>query len=70
MSVMVVKIRNKGNASVLKKIVSALNEKPRFLSDEEFRDSMFSNLLKEGRKSKLLSNTQAKLELNKRGISF
>lgn len=69
MSVMVVKIKNKENTSVLKKIVAALNEKASMLSDEEYRDSMFSKLLEEGRKSKLLSTTQAKKELNKRGIN-
>ena len=70
MSVMVVKIKNKENTSVLKKIVAALNEKASVLSDEEYRDGMFSKLLEEGRKSKLLSTTQAKKELNKRGINF
>ncbi|MBI1768131.1 MAG: hypothetical protein HY015_10485 [Bacteroidetes bacterium] len=70
MSVMVVKIKKKENTSVLKKIVAALNEKASVLSDEEYRDSMFSKLLEEGRKSKLLSTTQAKKELNKRGINF
>ena len=67
---MVVKIRKKENTSVLKKIVAALNEKASVLSDEEYRDSMFSKLLEEGRKSKLLSTTQAKKELTKRGINF
>ena len=67
---MVVKIRNKENTSVLKKIVAALNEKANVLSDEEYRDSMFSKLLEEGRKSKSLSNAQAKKELNKREINF
>ncbi len=70
MSVMVVKIKKKENTSVLKKIVAALNEKASVLSDEEYRDSMFSKLLEEGRKSKLLSTTQAKKELTKRGINF
>jgi len=67
---MVVKIKNKENTSVLKKIVAALNEKASVLSDEEYRDGMFSKLLDEGRKSKLLSTTQAKKELTKRGINF
>ena len=70
MSVMVVKIKNKENTSVLKKIVAALNEKANMLTDEEYRDSIFSKLMQEGRKSKLLSSTQAKKELNKRGINF
>ena len=70
MSVMVVKIKKKENTSVLKKIVAALNETASVLSDEEYRDSIFSKLLEEGRKSKLLSTTQAKKELNKRRINF
>ena len=70
MSVMVVKIKKKENALVLKKIVAALNEKASVLSDEEYRNSMFSKLLEEGRKSKLLSATQTKKELTKRGINF
>ena len=70
MSVMVVKIKNKENTTVLKKIIAALNEKASFMSDEEYRDAMFSKLLVEGRKSKSLTATQAKMELNKRGISF
>ncbi len=70
MSVMVVKIKKKENTSVLKKIVAALNEKASVLSDGEYRDSMFSKLLEEGRKSKLLFTTQAKKELTKRGINF
>lgn len=63
-----VKIKNKENTSVLKKIVAALNEKANMLTDEEYRDSMFSKMLEEGRKSKSLSSAQAKKELNKRGI--
>ena len=70
MSVVVVKIKHKENASLLKKLVAALNEKANVLTDEEYRDSMFSKLLEEGRKSKLLSSSQAKRELNKRGISL
>ena len=70
MSVMVVKIKKKENTLVLKKIVAALNEKASVLSDEEYRDGMFSKLLEEGRKSKLLSAAQAKKELTKRGINF
>ncbi|MBS1682011.1 MAG: hypothetical protein JST48_09880 [Bacteroidetes bacterium] len=70
MSVMVVKIKKKENASVLRKIVVALNEKAKVLTDEEYRDSMFSTLLEEGRKSKLLSTSHARKELKKRGINF
>ena len=70
MSVLVVKIKNKENTSLLKNLVAALNEKASELSDEEYRDAMFSKLLEEGRKSRVLSPAQTKRELNKRGISL
>jgi len=47
MSVVVVKIKNKGKHFLAKKLVAALNEKASDLSDEEYRDSMFSKLLEE-----------------------
>jgi len=68
MSVVVIKIKKKENATLLKKFVASIHEKANVLSDEEYRDSMFSKLLEKGRKSKLLSSTDAKTELNKRGI--
>lgn len=70
MSVLVVKIKNEENASLLKKFLSILHEKANILTDEEYRDSMFSKLLEEGRKSKNLTISQAKKELKKRGISI
>ena len=70
MSVLVVKIKNKENTSLLKNLVATLNEKASELSDEEYRDAMFSKLLEEGRKSRVLSPAQTKRELNKRGISL
>lgn len=69
MSVMVVKIRKKENTALLKKIVAALNEEASVVSDERYRDAMFSTLLEQGRQSKLLSTAQAKKELQKRGIN-
>ena len=70
MSVLVIKISNEENASLLKKFIGILHEKAKVLTDEEYRDSMFCKLLEEGRKSKILSSAQAKKELKKRGINF
>ena len=69
MSVVVVKIKNEKNTSLLKKLIALFHEKAHVLSDEEYRDSMFSNLMDEGRKSKLLTDAEAKKELKKRGIT-
>ena len=70
MSVLVIKIRNEENTSLLKKFIGILHEKAKVLTDEEYRDSMFAKLLEEGRKSKLLSSSEAKKELTKRGINL
>jgi hypothetical protein len=70
MSVVVIKIKNEENTSLLKKYLKFLHEKAEVISDEEYRDSMFAELLKEGRKSKLLSPSQANKELKKRGINI
>ncbi len=70
MSVIVVKIGNEKNTFLLQKLIALFHEKANVLSDEEYRDSMFSKLLDEGRKSKSLTASQAKKELNKRGITI
>jgi hypothetical protein len=70
MSVVVVKMKNEKNTSLLKKFIGILHEKAEVISDEDYRDSMFAKLLEEGRKSKSLSSAQAKKELKKRGINI
>ena len=70
MSVLVIKIANEENTSLLKKFIGILHEKAKVLTDEEYRDSMFAKLLEEGRKSKALSSSEAKKELKKRGINI
>ena len=70
MSVVVVKIKNEENTSLLKKFINTLHEKAKVLSNEEYRDSMFAKLLEEGRKSRVLSQSEAKKELKKRGINI
>jgi hypothetical protein len=69
MSVVVIRIKNEQNTSLLKKFIGTLHEKAEVISDKDYRDSMFAKLLEEGRKSKALSSAQAKKELKKRGIN-
>ncbi len=69
MSVVVIKIKNEENTSLVKKFIGTLHEKAEVMTDEEYRDSKFSELLEEGRKSKSLSPAQTKRELRKRGIN-
>lgn len=70
MSVIIARIKNEENISLLKKFIGILNEKAEVLTDEEYRDSLFSKLLEEGRKSKLLSSTEAVKALKKHGIKI
>ena len=70
MSILVIKIKDEKNTSLLKKFIGSLHEKAQVLTDEEYRDSAFADLLEEGRKSKTLSAAQAKKELKKRGITI
>jgi hypothetical protein len=70
MNVLVVKVKKRGNAELLKKYIATLNEEASVLSEAEYRDSMFSKLLELGRKSKVLSTEQAQKELTKRGINL
>ena len=70
MSVVVVKMKNEKNTSLLKKFIGILHEKAEVISDEDYRDFMFAKLLEAGRKSKSLSPAMAKKELKKRGITI
>jgi hypothetical protein len=70
MSIVVIRLKKKSNTNLVKKFLATLNEEANVLTDEEFRDSMFSKLLDEGRKSNLLPALEAKKELAKRGISL
>jgi len=70
MSILVIKIKDEKNTSLLKKFIGSLHEKAQVLTDEEYRDSAFAGLIEEGRKTKTLSVTQAKKELKKRGITI
>jgi hypothetical protein len=68
MSIVVIRLKKKSNTNLVKKFLATLNEEANVLTDEEFRDSLFSKLLEEGRKSNLLPAIEAKKELAKRGI--
>jgi hypothetical protein len=70
MSIVLIRLKKKSNTNLVKKFLATLNEEANVLTDEEFRDSMFSKLLEEGRKSNLLPALEAKKELAKRGISL
>ena len=71
MSVIVIKVHEKDNVSILKKFANhVLGEKAVVLSDEEYRDSKFLQLMAEGRKTGTLTDAEAKKELKKRGIEI
>ena len=68
MNVLVVKVQNENNIPLLKKLIGIFKEKISVLSEEEYRDSKFAELLEEGLKTKTLSEKEAKKEFRKRGI--
>ena len=71
MSVLVIKIKEEGNAALLKKFVKDIfGEKVTVLSDEEYRDSKLLQLMAEGRKTGTLRDAEAKKALKKRGIKI
>jgi hypothetical protein len=71
MSVLVIKLNEEGNATQLKKIIrNIFGENATLLSDEQYRDAKFLQLMEEERKSPTLSDSEAKKELKKRGIKI
>ena len=71
MSVLLIKIKDEGNLNPLKKLIRSLfGEKATVLTDEEYRDSKYLQLMAEGRKTGTLSDDEAKKELKKRGIKI
>jgi hypothetical protein len=70
MSVVIARIKNEEHVHLLKKFIGILNGKAEVLSDEEYRDTFFSKLLEEGRKSKTLTATAAKKALKRHGIEL
>ena len=68
MNVLVVKVQNENNIPLLKKLIGIFKEKISVLSEEEYLDSKFAELLEEGLKTTTLSEKEAKKEFRKRGI--
>ena len=71
MSVLVIKVKEEGNVSLMKKFIrSIFGEKVTVLTDDEYRDAKFLHLMEEGRGTGTLSDEAAKKELKKRGIKI
>jgi len=70
MSVLVVKVKNENNVSLLKKLISVFKEKVNVYEDEEYKDKTASDLMDEGLKTKLLSEEETRKEFKKRGVTY
>lgn len=70
MSILVVKIKNEENLSLLKRIIGAFKEKADVLSDEEYRDSKFAELIDEAKDSEVVPEETVKKEFKKHGITY
>ena len=68
MSVIIVKIKNEKNLSIIKQILNVFSKDISIMDDEEYRDSKFAELMEEGRKSAIASENETKLEFKKRGF--
>ena len=70
MSVIVIKVKNESNISVLKKLISIFKERTTIFSDEEYRDRIASELIDEGIKTEIVSEETTRKEFKKRGITY
>ena len=70
MSILVVKIKHEENVSLLKRIISAFREKVDVLSDEEYLDSKFAELIEDVKDSDVVPEETVKKEFKKRGIKY
>ncbi|MGP8214878.1 MAG: hypothetical protein ACLQQ4_04880 [Bacteroidia bacterium] len=71
MSVLVIKIKEEGDVTPLKKLIrSIFGNKATILTDEEYRDSKLAELMEEGLKSETLSAEETRKEFKKRGINY
>lgn len=71
MSVLVIKIKDEGKISQLKKLITSIfGEKADVLSDADYRDSKLAELLEEGLKSETLSAEETRKEFKKRGVNY
>ena len=70
MSVLVIRIKNEQNISMLKQIIGVFKEKVSVLSDEEYRDSQFAALIEEEKDSEVVPEETIKKEFSKHGIKY
>lgn len=71
MSVLVIKIKDEGKTSQLRKLIASIfGAKADVLSDADYRDSKLAELLEEGLKSETLSPAETRKEFKKRGVDY
>lgn len=70
MSVIVIKIKNEENVSMLKKLISIFKERTTVFSNEEYRDRIASELIDEGLKTESVSEEATRKEFKKRGVTY
>ena len=70
MSVIVIKVKNERNISILRKLIGVFSEKASVFSDEEYRDKIASALIEDGLKTEIVPEDQNRKEFRKRGIAF
>ena len=71
MSYFIIEIKESESISALKRILKKFfSGKVQVLSNEEYRDSKFAELLDEGLKTKQLSEKETIAEFKKRGINI
>jgi len=70
MSVIIAKIKDEGVVSNLRKILNIFTREVRVMSDEEYRDTKFAELIEEGKSSEIVSEETVKKEFKKRGLKY
>ena len=70
MSVIIARVGKQENISYLKKILNVFTSDIKVMSDEEYRDSRFAELIEEAKKSGIASEEKTKKEFKKRGLKF
>ena len=70
MSVIVIKVKQESNVSMMKKLLGIFKERVNVFSDEEYRDRIASDLIEEGLKTRILSEAESRKEYKKRGASY
>lgn len=70
MSVLVIKVKNEQNLSMLRQLIRVFKEKASILTDEEYRDSQFARLIEEAKDSEVVPEETVKKEFKKRGIAY